>query len=109
MDVTTVLQLIIQEMRQTNCVLMLAVTRRQEDKKLEDKMDKKFVLHTLGFLMFCVFIMSQYQGSNQNIERQKETKRLMLPAASFPEVQIGEFILEAKELLKILETITRDY
>lgn len=31
------------------------------------------------------------------------------PAASFYEAQTGEFILEAEELLKIRETITRVY
>ncbi|KAF8034729.1 hypothetical protein BT93_C0901 [Corymbia citriodora subsp. variegata] len=31
------------------------------------------------------------------------------PTSSFYEAQMGEFILEAEELLKLCETITRDY
>nr|QSX28094.1 ClpP [Brachystegia kennedyi] len=37
------------------------------------------------------------------------TKRLAFPHASFYEAQTGEFILEAEELLKLRETLTRVY
>ncbi|KAF1876919.1 hypothetical protein Lal_00033844 [Lupinus albus] len=42
---------------------------------------------------------------------QKISVRVMIhqPASSFYEVQTGEFILEAQELLKLSETITRVY
>ncbi|XLT91824.1 hypothetical protein HN873_013499 [Arachis hypogaea] len=42
---------------------------------------------------------------------QKMPVRVMIhqPASSFYEAQMGEFILEAEELLKLRETITRVY
>lgn len=65
----------------------------------------------IQFFHFCFFIYSPpYQGRYRK-PLLCYIIRVMIhqPASSFYEAQTGEFILEAEELLKLRETITRVY
>ena len=61
------------------------------------------------FLTISLYLSFLFVSSHQ-IEK-PSTIRVMIhqPASSFYEAQTGEFILEAEELLKLRETITRVY
>src|SRR5881227_2616043 len=68
------------------------------------------------FVQFYFFLLFLFFFSLRFIMRDKETFVIMIirvmihqPASGFYETQVGEFILEAEELLKLRETITRVY
>ena len=65
----------------------------------------------LSFFFFLFFIFLFYSSCKIEEPLFCYTIRVMIhqPASSFYEAQTGEFILEAEELLKLRETLTRVY
>lgn len=63
-----------------------------------------------GYSIFSVFlVLSPHSAKSRNLFYYIIRVMIHQPASSFYEAQTGEFILEAEELLKIRETITRVY
>lgn len=68
--------------------------------------DARTVVHFLFFLVFALRLIGQNRRTFLWY-----IIRVMIhqPASSFYEAQTGEFLLEAEELLKLRETLTRVY
>ena len=63
------------------------------------------------FLLFFIFFPSPINRTRSRKQSLCYIIRVMIhqPASSFYEAQTGEFVLEAEELLKLRETLTRVY
>lgn len=63
------------------------------------------------FLLFFIFFPSPINRTRSRKHSLCYIIRVMIhqPASSFYEAQTGEFVLEAEELLKLRETLTRVY
>lgn len=61
------------------------------------------------YLFYCYSFFFLFASSCEIEERDIIRVMIHQPASSFYEAQTGEFILEAEELLKLRETLTRVY